>query len=1144
MTDTPIKQYGDFGIYSGGDVTIEAPNQINISPFTIRLSNGELRGVGSYHNTFAKQILLGFSDSLATSPGYDRENLESPKFILTINIFSAGNAWIYYSEGDGDLVVSTSINPPAAGTPIFCKITWPGWVNLAAANINDLVVDYSVRTESLLVSTLNPEEPRLFYEDGQTWTAASVNRQYANISVLTEVLQSESLLNFGDSYFVTFAREASGTFGGDIYGDGLNVIVKDIRHMGRVGSEYFIYHNKTDSGYTPADTSFMRKFTLASEFQNKTIYVGVKKDSGELRVETTWTVTEEADYYLIAYAQVGSESVLDDVHFYIVNNLSGQSLFLDNFSRYLRTKYCSGFLNPLVITELAEDNKLRIEPNILCFDGYLLYFEGVDVTLPAPSVSGYRQDFVFFEIEKKSIPWIQLSYKIKVVEDINYLLYRDPFLNVATVKNDDDNPYVYQRMGHYSSDFADNLVDGKTHAIPIMVVSRFNSSAYNAQTNKAGGIGRPDNKTALRINLEEVEKKAPVLKRNESLSLLNSTIFKILNSKHNNLLQPTYSDPYMFSRSPLQVDRLGTNAPMADSSFIGTTDGIRYLWSRNKSKIVKMYGLIKADEDSGIAPYNFPTITYDQDLKYLVIKVPDDTLGSIVSDQSTGMPLNVSLKWVSTGRPVILANNWSIGQMRNSSALIDTGDPDYIADGEIAIIFYIRYEDIVDVGLKQIPSNIISAANNNSYSILSESYAIALDSYINPTKVKDLSSKVIGLDTYTDFLSIIKMGSDKKYYSYELHYFMAGNNSNANDYEIDEIIGDYTVIGLINAFNAVTGEQIPITKVKQQYNSNNNFLIRLAEAVSDPVEFVFGVGGDAGKQIDISIGSLEISNLTETHIFSTTGSEISHPDGIYFFSNGHLIYGASSMKNNFMVFVGNDLVPASIHGIGDNLIKVVIQLTAAQLTLFTGANWELNVSLNRYVPANGVTIRIPVMQSLMLESSQVYLQYQYNSLPFMPFIPDNSSFEYNNSTSEARLPYVSDEKATVVNRGFLVLSTDGTANDSSSIYSPIDYKLPVVQGVTYVGLDTPPSNLGMNDVFIYQQQVRPFIEGEKIDFNGELILSGIVQIYTGLAAWFCLVKQLTCIRLFLFECREGVFALKDKDQAFICELEENYREIF
>ena len=130
---------------------------------------------------------------------------------------------------------------------------------------------------------------------------------------------------------------------------------------------------------------------------------------------------------MIAYAQVGlTETNLANVTFKVVNNLIGHNAFVENTARLIKSQKTNGFIEKFEIEELDQDNKIRIKPSVLNIDGYLLVINGEDVTLPAPPASGSRQDFVYIEIKKQSIPWTVLSYEIKVVSDIKVNLYHDP----------------------------------------------------------------------------------------------------------------------------------------------------------------------------------------------------------------------------------------------------------------------------------------------------------------------------------------------------------------------------------------------------------------------------------------------------------------------------------------------------------------------------------------------------------------------------------------------------------------------------------------------------------------------------------------------------------------------------------------------
>lgn len=1124
--------YKNFGIYSGAEIT-KSGNSVFISPTLIRLPNGELRGFGSFDNTVGKTINVAFSSTQPSQSGYDRENVYAQRYLLTINTTSSGQAWIYYNEVLSDVEVVVSSTSLPLNTIVLGKLTW----NSGASSVNDITIDLTSRIESYYISTSDPSNANLLYQDGQPFTASAVNRQYANVSVLAEVLQDQSLLSFSDKYFVTFAKEKSGLFNGDIYGNNLTVFLNKFKNLMRDGNTFGVFFLKENPDLSPSGTSYLYTFPNLTSVSGNTIYVSINKSTAIPQVSTSF---DSNTSYLIAYAQVGlTETDLANVTFKIVNNLIGHNAFVENTARLVKSQKTNGFIEKFEIEELDQDNKIRIKPSVLNIDGYLLVINGEDVTLPDPPASGSRQDFVYVEVKKQSIPWTVLSYEIKIVSDIKVDLYNDPFKN-PDVKNEENNTYLYSTNGDYIATLSTNEVDGKTHAIPLAVIQRFTTQSFSV--NYKGGFARIDGKSATRIKLSEIAIKAPVNTTRDKVDILNSAIFKLLSGNLNNQLKPAYLDSSFYSRSPLQIDRLGSNTSVLNTTFAGLTDGIRYLWSKNTDKPVFLYAFINEGTDSGVSPYNFNTVTYDTDSKTIIIQVPTNSDAELVRLQNGDLD-GVSIKWASTGKPVKLSVNWSIGQTRTSTAIIDVTDVDYVAGDNICIMFKVRYVELNPVGLSQIPSKVIAAALNGNFSNLSDNFSIALNDFTTPKKVKDLARvSTINSINYTDYISLIKMGSNTKFYTNELHYFTPGNNSNSLDYEINAELfyssDQYNLLGLIDVKNAVTGESLEVTKVKWSYNTTNKFLIRLALniPVSDPVEFIFGV---SGKQIDLSKASLEISNLTETNIQVKNASIVTNDTGIYYFTDGKISYGALALRSDNSIYVGEDLVPCKVDGFGTNLLKVIIQVD--DISTYTTGNWYFNSSILKYVPNNGATLRLPCLESYMTDNNHIHIAYEYNSLPFIPFkstlVPYSQDF-----TSESELPYTTAKKAHIINRGFLLKCTDGAANEGSSEYSPVAERFPVVQGISNVGLNVQSSPIGLTDVFLFQQQRKPFLEGQEINFNADFILSGNVQAGSGIAVWMPLIKQLNCLRLFIYQVRDGSFVINNEDQAFVCELEENYRE--
>ena len=151
----------------------------------------------------------------------------------------------------------------------------------------------------------------------------------------------------------------------------------------------------------------------------------------------------------------------------------------------------------------------------------------------------------------------------------------------------------------------------------------------------------------------------------------------------------------------------------------------------------------------------------------------------------------------------------------------------------------------------------------------------------------------------------------------------------------------------------------------------------------------------------------------------------------------------------------------------------------------------------------------------------------------------------NDSLSQDNLVYPDGEFSRIESRGWMFISNDGIGNPRSGISSPFSERFPVVQGIEIIGNGVPSTPLGWQDVLNFQQLDEPFIAGTEIscvDCDG-LALQVTVEPGTGLAVWCCLMKQLNLLRMFVFTIREGQFILDDASKAFVCELDENYREL-
>lgn len=1155
-----MTRLAEFGIFQGGNVTKSvSESQIHISSYLLTLSNGTVTGSGENSEGIAKRIQISFVDNpTASNTVYSRSATQVPTYYLNINRTGAGTCWIYYDEGIMDVALSLSGSRPSANVIVFAKLSWS-----VPSDINDVVISTGFtgaspeRNESYQATTINPDSSSPLYYDGQRWTAGGRNIPLANFSIFNNVIQAESKFSLGSEYFVTLAKE------GNITVSGTEISVAPFKSYARNNGDTFkVFDTKANPELSDPSKALIVDYSPKSDYYGQMFYLEINKSTGEPQLTTA---RNSGTHHLIAQGYIpDSGSDYTDVDWEIVNNLGGQLLLIENQAQAIKSQYSSGFMREPRFEETGNDNTLTLKGNIINIDGYIIEINDKIIDLGAAPVTGSRRDFVYLEITKSTVPWTRLNYDVKVVNGVDFSNYYDPFLEPAAqgsgaqflIRNDDENNYVYQENGYYSADDSNNEVDGKSYALPIAVVHRWNQQTYTL-SEPNGGAARTDGRSHNRITLTEVEKRIPFVERKNDAFILTQGINKLLKGELNNRIMPAIVSSDVMSRKPLQVDRIGGSNSITGTSFIGKTDGQRYTWDNNEERDVYMYALLKEDLDSGSLPeYTFVSVVYNEVTRALILQVPPGTEGELVRNDF-GHLKDLKIVWVSTGEEVAFSSNWATGQPRVSSNVIDPLDGNYIAGGEFAVMFKVRYLDSNRVGLTKPPKEILSAAVNNDTGTLSNTLAVAIDTDYKPRKVKNMSrSTTVDSTDFVDYISITRLGDTHKFFTYEYSYYMVGNGT-AADYVISDNLSDggtWQFNGIKEIRHGLTGELIPIDYIKWTYGGSSEFQIRLGEIVpvDEPVRIVFGVGGsfsassgDVTRQIDINAGSLSIDSLSETEIFDVTGDS-SKTDGIYRFSSGHLIFGVGASRFDpnkpatFMAMVGEDMVPVTVNGIGTNYIEV--DFSQSDITGLTGANWA---GAGPYYPDDTVSLRLPVLQSHVNGFSEIYIQYLYSSLPFIPYQPENGSRYFWDSLSENNLIYPNEKEfAQIKQRGWLLISNDGIGNERSSYASPFSERFPPVQGIDIVGVRAPKTPLGWQDVLIYQQLDQPLVAGTEIKCNeySGLGLQVSIEPGSGVVAWCCLVKQLNMLRMFVYTVRDGQFILNDPSRAFICELDENYRE--
>lgn len=1141
--------YSKYGIFEGGEIYKYGSNQLRIKPYKLHLHRNEVTGIGDNEEGFSKRIIVNFGTSVTRVRPVKLSNKET-SWELDISATGNGQCYIYYSDSKIAKDIVLSLNPlrPASPAIVFCKLEWSS----GASSIDNVTIrtDSNNRDEAIVIHSDNPQSAKHGYYDGQRFTHGSYNTPLTNLFVLSEVLEAESLLTFGGKYFITMAKKTDIIASGTQSGNNAQIKIKQFKSYGRNTNNLFsVYHSKVDTSLAYPDTAYVKNFSDYSQILNRKLYVFINKDTGALGVDINF---DDSVNHLIAFADVGTNTNLSAIEFKIMNNFAGHGTLVEALSNYISSKHPAGFLQPVIMEESLSNNRLIFKDNVLNVDGVMTIVPTTEIVFSDPPVTGKVKDFIYLEIKKSQNPWTVIDYTFKKVDNVDFDNYPDPFKQPGKVLNSQGNMYQYTLKGIYRSVHSTEP-DGYIYAIPICIVQRLNQGTFNNNLNYAGGAvnSRPDNKVATSISLDETEILAPVCVKQIDNRMIGTAINKILKGELNNKLMPSFIDSGFFSRKPLQIDRVGTNQNISGSTYIGKTDGIRYIWSNDKAKEVMMYFLFKVDIDGGLDPYDFSCYHYDSSLKVLSLKVPDGTYGEILLNNITLQPKDFQAYWVKTGNPVKFSSLWSVEQNdyenRAVTNFIDSSDENYISNGVIAATFKIRYTDKEKIGLSKVPSEIISISYNNDYTNPVNIFAPGNDNYTLSTELKKLtgssSPKTINSVSIKDTLNLERIGNSYKFYTYEIGYHLAGNAVNGLDFEIPESITyddfTYDVIGVTEVFNVTLNKKVKITR---SVWDNDGFKIRLESPQSNLhiLRFNLAIGGTFNKQLDLYTGSLDIGGMAENKVYTVTADHSLNADGVYRISKGELIFGLSSMQNKHGVFINDSFVYCD-HIIFKAQNFVEITLSKTTLEGLNPSDWTL-IS-GKYVPKTGVVIRIPVLTSLRQSPpSDIYITYKYNSLPFMPYLAKPTDRFYNDSQNQVQLQNLNAKEPVVINRGFLILSNDGTANERASIFSPVSERFPVVQGIDVIGVNTPTSHVGVNDIINYQSQKESFLEGANIKFDNSMILTTDTLSETGITAWVNLIEQDHIIRLFVYQVRSGAFALNNPDNAFVCELEHKFRE--
>ena len=1147
-----MPNFATYGLYSGGVVTKGSGSDafIYISPFMVHGFSGRLAGMGaSYPNNYAKKIAVYFG---GTQGGYvSGDNTMSPSYTIQTGS-SSGSVYLFYDESKNDIAFSPVF---LANVVIFAKISWTLPLNMANVTVNTSYVanpGNPNRIESNMAAISNPQDAVNFYYDGQKFRSGSINRPLANMSVVLEALQEESLSSLGSTYFITLINQ------GSIYKSGNDLGLYPSRHIAREsGYSYKTYNSKfkDEFGSSPELTA-KRTFNLV-DVNGDNIYITLERSTGDIKI---FLATQDialynlnTTHYLIARS-IGPHSGnvltgvtdINQIQFEIVNNVAGLNSVKSTLFSYIG-KDSSCVFNESRITGSVTTNSVNVPEMYGHIQGNPFLSYASVVSLGAPPALGLRQDFIFLQLTKKFNPDIIVESNVRVFNDIDILTYPNPFSNpnVRALLDDNltlGNVFNLTSDGSYKS--TGNSGNSEYFAIPLAVVSRFNTGVYSVGNINGASVGsRPDAKLATIINDSEIENMAPTYFKQDIKNKLGKVVTDILQGHLNPVLSPTNGSFTSLSREPLHTDYIGS---YTYGTKIGDVDGARRFWAGTEENDIRM-GFASPWNASFTYPYaNFSyNIGTGQSIIDIRIPASYQNDASILTDIA-GQPLNVDIFWKSDRTPVELKYQWTpafnvVGDLIVvCTNEIDILHPSYIAHAtgleEIVVCFSVNY---VKPKVLTNPVKNFHRIQLNGNTGKDNHLAHSPQSASNVSEIFSLNSVVIGANTHVNKLQLNKSISTVKGHSYEILYHVAGNNSTSTAYSIPSI---HTIS--VNADVNGTYQGLYVVQVLDKNNQNigvrdiiykpafNTFEIFLTQNIltTDPVKFVIGL---EGKQIDINYGSMGVKNLTNAEQIQVSNVGAAPFTYRYFDTpnniGGHIITGMMSFNNRYHIFVesptpglGYVQIPIKAIGFGGNLLQFDSFITAIEYNnLSTMQKACYQVSGLGYSLTATSDIIFSVMRGLN-ELNSIVLSYSYGASPFQPV---DLNREY-----------------TLLDEGVVILTTDGAGNDNESVYSPVSEKFPTVQGVLGVVGSYTPAQTGITPSGNLHQTGYKLENGRKITFNNDLGLGVFVQANKGKAVYLSLVEDdLGEILGFAYVLNEGQLIINNPQQAFTFKLDYRYR---
>jgi hypothetical protein len=327
---------------------------------------------------------------------------------------------------------------------------------------------------------------------------------------------------------------------------------------------------------------------------------------------------------------------------------------------------------------------------------------------------------------------IQIRSRIRVVDGVDYETYPFGIDHTAVVKAQGGagsvSTYTFANAGASTGDYGLwvagdgddtsrtdlNSVDGYSYAIPIAIVRRRNSTAYNLTTNTNGALNqisdgvsdRPDSLYKDQVYISDVldirlhanlnARQYSDIMRDWKNAILGSTARMVFGQND----QAGHSDTW--GTEVIRVEGI-SNASDTGVDETLAPDAAQRLFSDESATQTSVGFITNGSDDTDLSQ----VVSYTFSSKLITLDATQFTVAGALIGTSTP-----TLKWVSDGTTVVLTGAWTGLGTASATATINVGDGNYQASGQ----FYIQFDSTLPLaqGLKEVPSSIHKATFNGT----------------------------------------------------------------------------------------------------------------------------------------------------------------------------------------------------------------------------------------------------------------------------------------------------------------------------------------------------------------------------------------------------------------------------------------------